>query len=133
MSGFFHYISKNVLRVLFITLGTMWLSFAIAPCVLAAAPEDSLHNCCPRHNDESGSSGHMHDHGRCISCYAAVPALNSVDTIVKFTKSPNTDYQPFIVNWHSLQVAKPVSVSFNLHPPAYLPVHPTLLYCVLLI
>ena len=133
MFSFFRYISKGILRVLFTTLGTMWLSFAIAPCVLAAALEDRLHNCCPLYNGESGSGGHMHDYGKCVSCEAVEPALNSADTIIQSSKSPNADYQPFIVHWNNFQVTKPVSTSFNLHPPAYLPVHPTLLYCVLLI
>ncbi|MBI4006428.1 MAG: hypothetical protein HY356_07130 [Gammaproteobacteria bacterium] len=95
--------------------------------------EGHSHRCCPFYNGENKSSGHMHDQDKCVSCEAVEPVLNSADTIVQTIKLTNAHYQPLISGWNDLQIKKTVSVSFDLLPPSYLPVHPTLLYCVLLI
>ena len=88
---------KHILGILFTTHVTMWLSIAIAPCVLAAKLVDRPHHCCPQVNVEVGSNEHMHDVGKCISCEVVEPVLQSADEYIYSSISSSCDYAPIII------------------------------------
>lgn len=133
MSGIFSKIHKHVAKVLFITLGTMWLSFAIAPCVLAASFDDRPHHCCPNLNGKAGNNEHMHEEDKCVSCDAVQPVLDSTDGSIQSSIPPSFDYEPITFEWNIYQITKPISVATKLPTPVYLPIPPPLQYRVLLI
>lgn len=124
---------KYILNMLFTTLGTMWLSFAIAPCVLAAELDDRPHHCCPHVNENAGSNKHMHDEGKCVSCEVVEPVLQSADEYIHILISSNFDYDPVIIEWNIHQITKSVSVALKLSTPVYQAIPPPLQYRVLLI
>ncbi len=124
---------KHILGILFTTLGAMWLSFAIAPCVLAAKLVDRPHHCCPQVNGEAGSKEHMHNEGKCISCEVVEPVLQSADEYIYSSISSSIDYAPIIIEWNIHQITKSVKLAFKLQTPVYLPIPPPLQYRVLLI
>ncbi len=124
---------KYILNMLFTTLGTMWLSFAIAPCVLAAALVERLHHCCPTVSGETGSSEHMHDQGKCVSCELVEPVLQSADEYIHIFVSSNFVYDPTIIEWHIHQITKPVNAALKFSTPVYQTIPPPFKYRVLLI
>ncbi len=115
---------KLIFGILFTTLGTMWLSFAIAPCVLAATLVDRPHHCCP-HLNETEPNEHMHDGGKCVSCEIVEPLLQSA--------SSNFDFEPTVIERNIYQLTKVISAAIKLPTPFYLPIPPPLQYRVLLI
>lgn len=126
-------IHKYVHYVLFTTLGTMWLSFAISPCVLAAALVDRPHHCCPHLNGKAESNEHMHDGGKCVSCEVVGPVLQSAEEYLYSSIPSSFHFKPVIIEWNTHQITKSVSVAIKLPTPVYLPIPPPLQYRVLLI
>ena len=125
--------SKHMLGILFTTLGTMWLSFAISPCVLAAALVDRPHHCCPQIIGNAGTSKHMHDEGKCVSCEIVEPLLQSAHDTIQSSASSNFDFEPIVIERNIYQITKAISVVIKLPTPFYLPIPPPLKYRVLLI
>ena len=123
----------HIVSMLFTTLGTMWLSFAIAPCVLAATLEDRPHHCCPHLNGKAEPNKHMHDEGKCISCEVVEPVLQSVDEYINSSIPSSFNYDPTAFEWNTYQITKPISVATKLPTSVYLPIPPPLQYRVLLI
>jgi len=124
---------KHIFGILFTTLGTMWFSFAISPCVLAAALVDRPHHCCPQLNGKTESNEHMHDGGKCISCEVVEPVLQSADEYIYSSIPSSFDYEPIIIEWNTYQITKAISVATKLPIPFYLSIPPPLQYRVLLI
>ena len=124
---------KHILGILFTTLGMMWLSIAIAPCVLAAKLVDRPHHCCPQANGKAGSNEHMHDVGKCVSCEVVEPVLQSADEYIHPSILPSFDYEPIVAERNTRHLTKSVNVAIKLHTPLYLPIPPPLQYRVLLI
>ena len=133
MLSTFRSIRKQIASGLMISLGVMWLSFAIAPCAVAAAIDDRPHNCCPQSNDKTDSKGHASDQETCNTCNSLEPMLNHTDEVVQPAKVANDDFQLVLVEYAEVNAPVFTSVSFNIHSPPYLPVHPTLRFCSLLI
>lgn len=125
--------SKQVTRVLFITLGTMWLSFAIAPCVSIHTLEKSQHNCCPQSDGNTGTSTHMHDQGLCDSCDMVQPVLKSSDNYILSSKAPASDFHPAVIEWNYDQTRQPVINTPKLPVTVYQTLPPSLRFRVLLI
>ncbi len=126
---------KHIVGMLFTTLGTMWLSFAIAPCVLAATLDDRPHHCCPHLNGNAGPNKHMHDEGKCISCDSVEPMLQSADEFITLSNSSNISKQPVIYNDNYLLITIPVLIALKFHSQINLeiPRPPSLRFRVLLI
>ena len=124
---------KPILGMLFTALGTMWLSFAIAPCVLAATLVDRPHHCCPHFDGKAEPNKHMHDGGNCVSCEVVGSALQSANDTIQSSKSSSFDYEPIIIEWNAHQITKAIVVAIKPHTPVYLPIPPPLRYRVLLI
>jgi len=124
---------KPIFGILFITLSSMWLSFAISPCVLAAALVDRPHHCCPQLNGKAEPNDHMHDQGKCVSCEVVEPVLQSADEYIYSSIPSNFDYEPITFEWNTYQITKPISVATKLPTPVYLPIPPPLQYRVLLL
>ena len=124
---------REITGGLIISLAAMWLSFAIAPCVLAAALVDRPHHCCPHLNGKAEPNEHMHDGGKCISCEIVEPMLQSADEYINSSIPSSFDYEPIIIEWNTHQITKSVSVAIKLPIPVYLPISPPLQYRILLI
>lgn len=124
---------KPVTRLLFITLGTMWLSFAIAPCVLMAAVEKTQHDCCPESGNKTGASSHEHKQGQCDTCYMVQPVLKSADQFVLSSTISAPDYQPAIIEWNYNQTRQPDTNTCILSSTVYQTLPPPLRFRVLLI
>ncbi len=124
---------RKITGGLIVSLGAMWLSFAIAPCVLAAALVDRPHHCCPHLNGKAEPNEHMHDGGKCISCEVVEPVLQSADEYINSSIPSSFDYEPIIIEWNTHQITKSVSVAIKLPTPVYLPISPPLQYRILLI
>ena len=133
MLSTFRSIRKQIASGLMISLGIMWLSFAIAPCVVAAVIDDRPHNCCPQANEMTGPKGHSGEQETCNTCNTLEPILNHTDEVVQPANLAYDDFQPALVDYAELNAPVFTSVSFNIHSPPYLPVHPTLQFCSLLI
>lgn len=131
--GIFRSISRQVSRLLFITLGTMWLSFAIAPCVLIPALEKNQHNCCPESRGKDGTSTHMHSQGQCDSCAMVQPVLKSPENYTLSSVTPGSNHQPGIIEWNYKQTRQPVNISHQISPGDYQTLPPPLRFRVLLI
>lgn len=125
----FRSLGKQITRLLFVTLGTMWLSFAIAPCVLIAAVEKTQHDCCP----DAVTSSHMHEQEQCDTCYMVQPVLKSADQFVLSSTISMPDYQPVIIAWNYNQTSQPVTNTYQLSSTVYQTLPPPLRYRVLLI
>ena len=124
---------REITGGLMISLVAMWLSFAIAPCVLAAALVDRPHHCCPHLNGKAEPNEHVHDGGKCISCEVVEPVLQSADEYINSSIPSSCDYEPIIIEWNTHQITKSVSVAIKLPTPVYLPISPPLQYRILLI
>ena len=111
----------------------MWLSFAIAPCVLAAAVNKESHDCCPHLNEKAGTNAHKHDEGKCGSCDLVKPVLLSADEYIQSSISSSFDNGIVILEWNNYLRTKPVIVTFKLPTPDYQSTNPSLRYRVLLI
>jgi hypothetical protein len=101
--------------MLFTTLGTMWLSLAIAPCVLAATLDERPHNCCPQVNGNAGTNKHMHDEGECISCEVVEPLLQSAGEFINLAYSSSISEQPVIYKDKYNLIALPVLIVLKFH------------------
>lgn len=123
---------KLIFGILFTTLGTMWLSFAIAPCVLAATLVDRPHHCCP-HLNETEPNEHMHDGGKCVSCEIVELLLQSAHDTIQPSASSNFDFEPTVIERNIYQLTKVISAAIKLPTPFYLPIPPPLQYRVLMI
>ena len=104
---------KTVTRLLFITLGTMWLSFAIAPCALLAAVENNRHDCCPAAVTKTGDARHLHKQQYCSSCNLAQPVMKSADQFILSATNSGPDFQPVIIEWNSIQASEPAGISYK--------------------
>ena len=122
-----------MLAMLFTTLGAMWLSFAIAPCVLAATLVDRPHHCCPHLDGKAEPNQHMHDEGKCVSCEIVEPLLQSAHDTIQPSASSNIDFEPIVIERNIYQLTKAISAAIKLSTPFYLPIPPPLQYRVLLI
>lgn len=104
---------KTVTRLLFITLGTMWLSFAIAPCVLLAAVENNRHDCCPATGTKTRDAHHLHKQQNCSSCNLVQPVMNSADQFILSSTNTGSNFQPVIIEWNYIQTSAPVVITYK--------------------
>lgn len=118
---------KTVTRLLFITLGTMWLSIAIAPCVLAAAVEKTQHDCCP----DANTSTHTHKQEQCDTCYIVQPVLKSADQFVFPSTISAPDYQPVIIEWNYNQATETIKHTYKVPITEFRTLPPPLRFRVL--
>ena len=124
---------KTVTRLLFITLGTMWLSFAIAPCFQVSVEKVVQHNCCPETGIGDGKLLHINKQGTCDDCDMVQPALRSTDLIILSSAKADSDYQPVIIEWNYKKIQQLVAYSYRLSPDIYPVLPPPLRFRVLLI
>jgi hypothetical protein len=75
----------------------------------------------------------MHDRDKCTSCDVIKPVLKYADVFIQPLKTFGVDYQPVTADWNQFHVMKFDADLFLQHPSTFLPVHPTLQNCVLLI
>jgi hypothetical protein len=129
----FRSIGKRISGFLFITLGIMWLSGAITPCVLAASLNKSQHDCCPAFKGNTGHSQHMHEQGKCGSCELVQPVLQSADNYLLSSATSSPDFQPVIIEWNYNQTRQPVTNTYKLLPTVDQTLPPPLRFRVLLI
>ncbi len=123
---------RKVTGGLIISLGAMWLSFAIAPCVLAADITERAHHCLHTQST-SGQSPYLPAGDHCPFCNPLTPVVQNCDHVVNPLTISSHHVHPVVSGWTYVQPFAaiqllPVTVSAD-----YLPVHPTLRFCVLLI
>jgi len=119
--------------MLFTTLGAMWLSIAIAPCLLAPTLVDRPLHCCPHLDGKAEPNQHMHDEGNCVSCEIVEPLLQSAHDTIRSSALSNFDFEPIVIEQNIYQITKTISAAIKLPTPFYLPIPPPLQYRVLLI
>ena len=120
---------KTVTRLLFITLGTMWLSVVIAPCVLAAAVEKTRHDCCP----DADTSSHTQKQEQCDTCYLVQPVLKSADQFILSSAISGPDFQPVIIDWNYSQATETIKNTYKIPVTEFRTLPPPLRFRVLLI
>ncbi len=123
---------QKITGSLIVSLAAMWLSFAIAPCVLAAGVTERPHHCL--HTDPTGvQSHHVQTKNECPHCDSLNTTIQEADHLVNPLTFPSYQVHPVVSQW---TYAPPFAA--NQHLPktvsvTHLPVHPTLQFCVLLI
>ncbi len=123
---------RKIASGLLVSLGVMWLSFAIAPCVLAATIAERPHHCV--HTLGMVDPGHYGRCGdRCQFPNNMIPTLEDANHTVNPFAFFSYQVHPVVLEWIDVEpstanqlLCEPVSAD-------YLPVPPILQFCVLLI
>ena len=123
-------INKPVTRILFITLGTMWLSFAIAPCLLIVAVEKNSHDCCPA---AIKTGTHASGQKQCDTCYKAQTPLKSTNQFVLSSTNSGSNFNPGIIERNYIQASESPKSTYIIPVNQFQTLPPPLRFRILLI
>ncbi|MEE9286855.1 MAG: hypothetical protein V3W33_02140 [Gammaproteobacteria bacterium] len=117
---------------LIISLAAMWLSFAIAPCALAAEIAERPHHCL-HIESQVGQSHHVQTENECPHCDSLNTTIQESDHLANPLSFPSYQLYPLFSDWTYLQPCPANQYLPKTVPVGHLPVHSTLQFRVLLI